>query len=182
MRAHLTTIREALAARPATRLDLAERRRALLGYLGEYIAKGITPRNTRLPWRSPVFIDDDGAICAVGYLIERSVGRSLAERIAAAHPFDFLEEIAAAMPAVRAWIDSSGFTLEELASIQPGYEGPLVERWTTWDLQAKRPRDGAYQDMVQGVTTRGTFANGQMEGAWTRVDGKGNVIGSGEMK
>lgn len=68
-----------------------------LGYLDDYIAHGVTPTNAHLPWRTAVFIDDAGAICAVGYLIERSAGRALAERIAAEHRYDFLEDIAAAI-------------------------------------------------------------------------------------
>ncbi|HEX8112366.1 MAG TPA: hypothetical protein VF516_31765 [Kofleriaceae bacterium] len=82
MKVHLEFVRAWLAARPATRPELAARRAELLGYLDDYIANGVTPRNTHLPWRSAVFIDDAGAICAVGYLIERSVGRALPERIA----------------------------------------------------------------------------------------------------
>src|SRR5262245_56341 len=71
---HLEHARARLAAAPPTRPELAARRGELLGYLGDYIAKGVTPHNTRLPWRTPVFIDDFDNICAVGYLIERSVG------------------------------------------------------------------------------------------------------------
>ena len=96
MQTHLRYARAWLAGRPATRPELAARRAQLLGYLGDYIARGSTPENQALPWRSPVFIDDDNRICAVGYLIERSVGRGLAERIARAHRYDFLEGVAPA--------------------------------------------------------------------------------------
>jgi hypothetical protein len=116
MTVHLEFVRAWLATRAATRPELAARRAELLGYLDDYIARGATPVNAHLPWRTAVFIDDAGAICAVGYLIERSVGRALADRIAAAHRYDFLEDIAAAMPEVDAWIGSSGFTLDELAT------------------------------------------------------------------
>src|SRR5690242_1329299 len=77
MQLHLKYVRGLLADAPPTRPDLAERRAELLGYLDEYIAKGITPHNTYLPYRNPVFIDRDHHICAVGYLIERSAGRAL---------------------------------------------------------------------------------------------------------
>src|SRR5262249_18816629 len=96
MHTHLVYVRAWLAARPATRPELAAHRAELLGYLDDYIAHGTTPQNTHLGWRSPVFIDDDGTICAVGYLIERSVGRDVAERIAAKHRYDHLEDIAEA--------------------------------------------------------------------------------------
>ena len=184
MRTHLEHVRARLAAAPATRPALAARRAELLGYLGDYIAKGTTPQNTRMPWRSPVFIDDFGNVCAVGYLIERSAGRALPERIARLHRFDFLEDIAAAMPEVSGWIAASGFTLEELASIQPGYEAPMAEQWSRWDLAGKvRPKDGAYGSELatSGIRTKGTFAHGQMQGAWTRTDRKGRVLGKGEL-
>ncbi len=179
MRTHLQYIRAQLAAKPATRPELAARRAELLAYLDDYVAKGTTPVNTRVPWRTPVFIDDFGTICAVGYLIERSVGRELPERIATTHRHAFLEDIAAAVPEVRAWVEGSGLTLEELASIQPGYEEPMVESWGRWTIAATR--DGAYSDEVQNGTTAGAFRKGRMAGAWTRRDAAGRVIGTGEL-
>lgn len=179
MTLHLAHVRELLAGRPATRPELATRRAELLGYLDDYIAKGITPANTHLPWRSPVFIDDSGAICAVGYLIERSVGRALPERIAREQRYEFLEDIAANMPEVSAWIASSGFTLEELASIQPAYSEPEARTWVTWNLREHPRPDGAYDD---GNGTKGTFRRNRMEGAWTVTSKDGIVVGKGTMK
>lgn len=176
MHAHLVYVRGMLASRAPTSPALAARRTELLGYLGDYIAKGTTPINTYLPWRSPVFIDRDGNVCAVGYLIERSVGRAAAEQIARAHRFEFLEDIAAAEPSVRAWIASSGFTLDELASIQPAYEEPAVMTWGTWDL-VKHPRHGAYSR--DGAT--GQFVRNKMEGAWTVTTEEGALVGRGEL-
>lgn len=176
MHTHLGYVRALLASRPATATDRAARRTELLGYLDDYIARGITPRNEALPWRSPVFIDDDGNICAVGYLIERSVGRGVAERIARRHRYDFLEDIAAAMPEVRAWVAASGFTLEELASIQPGYEQPAVEDWVRWNVEVLPPPDGAYRDKI----TTGAWRGRRMEGAWTRTSGD-VVVGRGAL-
>lgn len=178
MATHLTYVRAWLGARPATRPELAEARARMLSYLDEYIAKGTTPKNTRLPWRSPVFIDEHGNICAVGYLIERSAGRAVAEQIAAAHRHDFLEDIAAARPAVRAWIEASGLSLEELASIQPGYEGsdrPEAEQWVPGRLASAGGEEGS------SWNERGRLRRGQMHGAWTRSDDKGKVLGAGRL-
>jgi hypothetical protein len=177
MATHLVHVRKLLASRAATKPELEARRAELLGYLDDYIAKGITPANTHLPWRSPVFIDDAGAICAVGYLIERSVGRALPERIAAEQRYEFLEDIATNMPEVSAWIASSGFTLEELASIQPAYSEPEANTWVTWNLVEHPRPDGAYKD----GNTRGTFARNRMEGAWTVTSEGGVVVGKGTM-
>ncbi|HEY5938534.1 MAG TPA: hypothetical protein VIU61_27975, partial [Kofleriaceae bacterium] len=178
MKLHLAHVRKLLAERPATKPELEARRTELLGYLDDYIAKGITPANTHLPWRSPVFIDDAGAICAVGYLIERSVGRALPERIAREQRYEFLEDIAANMPEVSAWIASSGLTLEELASIQPAYSEPEARTWVTWNLREHPRIDGAYDE--NGMT--GTFRNNVMEGAWTMTNKDGVVVGKGTMK
>jgi hypothetical protein len=182
MREHLLAIRAKLGASKATKPELEPVRARLLAHLDDYIAKGTTPKNEHLRWRTPVFIDDHGTICAVGYLIEKSVGRAVAESIASTHRYRYLEEIAADLPAVRAWIEQSGFTLDELASIQPGYMGPDVlqwkpERFAEYDHETnkpKRPPNGTYSK----DGTVGAFKNGLMEGTWTktvdeRVRGKG---------
>ena len=166
MRVHLEYVHDLLAARAATRPELAPRRTELLGYLADYIAKGTTPQNSYVPWRSPVFIDRAGQICAVGYLIERSVGRALPEAIARRHRLAYLEDIAAAEPEVVAWVERSGFTLEELASIQPGYEGPEVMHAHGWELA--KVTDGPYTLDQDGTTLTGRFANKQMTGTWVR--------------
>lgn len=176
MRVHLEYVHDLLAAGAPTRPERARRRGELLGYLDDYIAKGITPVNSYVPWRNPVFIDRDGNICAVGYLIERSAGRALAETIAATHRLDYLEDIAAAMPEVAAWVDDSGFTLAELASIQPGYEGPEVEHVDGW--AAAELVDGPYELRQGEVAVTGAFANKQMVGAWKRTRGD-VVLGKG---
>jgi len=184
MAVHLAEVRAWLAARPPTRPELAARRAEMLGYLDDYITRGSTPRNTHLPWRTPVFIDDDGRICAVGYLIERSVGRTLPERIAAEHRYDVLEDIAAAIPEVAAWIGASGLTLDELASIQPAYVSPNVDAWRSWDLSANPPPDGHYvstDDDDNSHETIGTFTHRAMQGVWTVRDRQGVVLGTGEL-
>ena len=179
MKTHLGYVRALLAAGAPTRPELAARRTELLDYLNDYIAKNITPANMDQPWRTPVFVDALGNMCAVGYLIERSVGRELVQRIAATHRFDYLEDIA--MPEVAAWVAESGFTLDELASIQPGYMAPIIETWQVWDPANGRPADGPWEVAIGGVTTNGTWQRGQMQGPWSRSDADGKVIGRGEL-
>jgi len=162
MTTHLRHVHDWLASRPATRPELAKRRASLLAAFDAYIAKGTTPKNADLPWRTPVFIDQEGTICAVGFLIQESAGRPLAEKIAKHHRYDFIEDIAAAMPEVRDWVAGSGFTLEEISSIQPAYDAPHADEWRSWDL-AKYPAH-------DGPSTRygtGEFHHNHMEGAWS---------------
>jgi hypothetical protein len=179
MHAHFAHVREWLASRPPTRPELADKRRELLGFLDDYIATGTTPSNAHLPWRTPVFIDDAGTVCAVGYLIERSSGRALAEKIASTHRYDFLEDIVSAMPEVASWANESGFTLEELASIQPGYMMPVVEGWRPWDLAKSPLPNGAYANVSETEETHGTIKDGAMEGTWTRIDAQKHEVGRG---
>jgi MORN repeat variant len=172
MHAHFTHVRGWLASRPATKPELEGRRAEILGYFDEYIAKGTTPQNAHLPWRTPVFIDDHGTICAVGYLIERSAGRPLAEKIARDHRYNVLEDIAAAMPAVRAWVESSGLTLDELASVQPGYIP--VATWNEMDLTSTPAGKSALElasDTKSG-TWRSKYPNGQRLAEGPFVDKK----------
>ena len=178
MTAHLQYVHDWLASRPATRPELAGKRKALLDALQRYVAKGTTPKNANLPWRTPVFIDEEGTICAVGYLIESSVGRALPEQIAKLHKYDFIEDIASSMPEVAQWVADSGLTLEEIASIQPAYDEPSVEGWRGWDLAKYRPKDGPSKRYGQG-----NFKRGNMQGTWQVTGGERGelVLGKGEM-
>jgi hypothetical protein len=120
-RVHLAWIEGRLRARDVSHLspELRARRAMLLDALADYRRRGEKPINEHFAGRRPRFIDDEGRICAVGYLIEVSAGRALAEHIDAHHEHDYLLDIHDA--GLDAWIASSGFTAEELASIQPGY-------------------------------------------------------------
>ena len=178
MHEHFLAAKALLEKRAATKPELQARRKQILAAFDEYIAKGTTPKNDHLPWRTPVFIDDENTICAVGYLIERTVGRGVAEKVAATHRYSYLEEIAAAMPEVATWVETSGFTLDELSTIQPGYEGPTVSHIAGWSPKQDHIEDGPYaqQDRVTGTITKG-----KMTGTWKVANSKGNVVGTGEL-
>jgi hypothetical protein len=184
MHQHLSYVRDWLASRPATRPELEKRRAEILAHFDAYIAKNTTPKNAHVPWRTPVFIDDEGTICAVGYLIQETTNPELPRRIAKAHRYDFIEDIATAMPEVAAWVASSGFTLDEIAHIQPAYSEPEVNTWRTWDLAKHQPADGLYDQL----SSRGVFKHRKMEGSWiaySRADERGGqelIVGRGEMK
>lgn len=190
MHSHFAHVRRIFGERPATKPELEAKRKEILGYFDEYIAKGTTPQNAHVPWRTPVFIDDHGTICAVGYLIERTAGRAVAEKIAHEHRYNVLEDIAAAMPEVRAWIDASGFTLEELASIQPGYT-PIMT-WDSQDLQdgpadyrpielATAERSGTFRSSYPNGArlAEGHFTDKRPNGPWRFYHPSGNLAASG---
>ena len=127
LRVHLEYVEAMLRARvSAAATDVASRMRSL-EQLRAYIERGEFPRNHTVQGRRPHFIDEDGRICAVGYLIEQTGGRAAAEQINAKHEWDFIRDIGG----IEAWAEKLGLTVADLAMIQPSYE---------WERPAPSPR------------------------------------------
>lgn len=104
-------------------VTVRQNRGHLLNLLKDYREAGRFPSNYGYPnERKPCFIDRDGAICAVGYLIEQTSGRALAEKINIMHQYDYIHDMD--MPELDEWIAQSGFSAEEFAMIQPTYYQP----------------------------------------------------------
>jgi hypothetical protein len=119
----LTRMISWLRERTPRTISAADRtaRAQALARLEEYRVAGFFPLNEQHPneW-APAFIDSRGAICAVGYLIEQSEGRAVAERINARFHDATIEQIDD--PALDAWISRSGLTRDEVIAIQePGW-------------------------------------------------------------
>ena len=72
--------------------------------------------------RKPCFIDKDGTICAVGYLVQQTAGQQMAEEINSL--FKYSEVYEMDISVLEDWVASSGLTLEEVATIQPKYGPP----------------------------------------------------------
>lgn len=121
LKTHLAYVEGLLRARDVSDLtpEQQERRRALLDRLRAYWETGVFPRNTERPGRTPVFIDEEGRLCAVGYLIAESEGLEAAEKIDERFHLAYVEEIDA--PMLEEWAEAHGFTRHELAMIQPMY-------------------------------------------------------------
>jgi hypothetical protein len=119
---HLHRVREHLAQRTPVGLGplALSQRRALLDALDSYADRGIFPVNDIVPGRSPVFIDPLGNACAVGHLMIASGHGALAEHISAEMNLAYVHDIA--LPEVAAWAAMNGFTIDELAWIQPTYD------------------------------------------------------------
>ena len=99
---------------------LREKRKQLLDLLHDYCTAGVFPRNYDYKeTREPCFIDKDNKICAVGYLIEKTMGRPIAENINSKHKYERILEMND--NTVDGWIETSGLTKEECAMIQPTY-------------------------------------------------------------
>ncbi len=127
LQTHLEYVETMLRAKDVSHLPkaLQVRRAMLLEKLREYRLAGCFPTNIAYKERRPCFIDAAGTICAVGYLIEQTAGRTLAERINATHQYDFLADIH--IPELAAWVSASGLTARECAMIQPSYGPPRID-------------------------------------------------------
>ncbi len=120
--AHLAEVEAALRARPTPHLggEQREARVALLDALRAYREAGAFPRNTEVPGRSPVFVDDRGVHCAVGHLLhitgEEEIVHAIRTTRNLARLPDLLDE-----PGLPAWLEAHGLAPEEAAWIQPAY-------------------------------------------------------------
>ncbi|HYE95191.1 MAG TPA: hypothetical protein VD962_03210, partial [Rubricoccaceae bacterium] len=122
IRTHLAYVERLLRARDVRHLSPALRaaRARNLDRLHAYWTAGVFPRNTVEPhFRTPVFIDEAGRICAMGFLFEQDAGRAAAERINERFQTALLGEIEDA--ALADWLATSGLTAEEAAMVQPCY-------------------------------------------------------------
>ncbi|MCS6934068.1 MAG: T9SS type A sorting domain-containing protein [Chitinophagales bacterium] len=140
--AHLTLVEMTLRNRSTATLTEAQKqnRLRLLDELRGYYKAGIYPINDYLPYKNPIFIDRRGTHCAVGYLMLRSGYGELAKRIDANEKFAYVHQIKTR--GVEAWAYIHGFTVDELAWIQPAYPASMP----TYDL------DGGLNGVVNVVT------------------------------
>jgi hypothetical protein len=176
IRTHLAYVERLLRSRPTEHLSPAQRaaRARHLDRLHDYWTRGVFPRNDRFPdRRQPTFIDSAGRICAVGYLIEQSAGRAVAERINARYKYAYLHTIE--MPLLEKWIAQSGLTKHELAMIQPAYCGNLGDRacWPYENEDTDTIRPGV--EIGLALLNGGTAAlNGVL-----RLNGQSSYVSSG---
>jgi hypothetical protein len=118
---HLQYVEDLLRQKSTAYLKKKQRqkRKLVLDLLHHYWENGVFPKNYDYPGRRPCFIDCDGNICAVGYLIEQTTGREVAEKINAKHKYDYLPDMHEKL--IDEWAKEYGLTLEECAMIQPTY-------------------------------------------------------------
>lgn len=122
IRTHLEYVENLLRKRDISQLEpeLQENRRQMLDLLHFYWNEGVFPRNYDYQnERKPCFIDKDGRICAVGYLVEHTAGKVVAEAINDKYKYEAL--LAMNDPLLDDWITQCGLTKEECAMIQPTY-------------------------------------------------------------
>lgn len=119
---HLAYVEGLLRKRDVSHLSkgLQQKRRNALDLLRDYRLAGEFPKNyDHKDKRMPCFIDIKSKICAVGYLVEQTVGREVAEAINV--KFKYSEVLSMRDEVLDQWIAQSGLTKEECAMIQPAY-------------------------------------------------------------
>lgn len=126
IKTHLQYVERILRSRSVDHLSDIQKQNRLnhLENLRDYYQTGEFPHNDGHPdARRPTFISEDENICAVGYLIEQSLGREIVEKINQQYKYAYIQDID--HPMFNNWVKSSGFTIRELAMIQPMY-GPII--------------------------------------------------------
>jgi hypothetical protein len=139
IRTHLEFVEAKLRKVNTENVSLTARRNRaeLLDRLHDYWTANKFPSpSIQYEGRKPCFIDSDGTICAVGHLIEMASGRPVAEYINTKYQYEYLLEMND--PLIDNWASEHGFSLEELAQIQPTYDwerpiNPIAPGIYIWD-------------------------------------------------
>lgn len=121
IKTHLAYVEKLLKGKDISNLSKQQKknRQRCLQLLHKYWSAGIFPKNKKYDERKPCFIDDDGRICAVGYLVEQTAGRDVAEYINSKFQYANIKEME--LKELEDWVSQSGLSLEECAMIQPNY-------------------------------------------------------------
>ena len=164
--AHLLAVHAVLANREVGSLTAKQRtrRRNALDLLQAYAIARRYPLNTNHPGRRPYFVDVEGTRCAVGHLMAELGAEATVATIAERTNYGYVLNELSDYTEVAAWGAQHGFTLEELAWIQPGYTGGV--RWSIHPF-------GQGLGVEGGEVITGTHTHGQLlvAGSFTRFDG-----------
>lgn len=120
---HLQLVEQTLRDRNMDHLTAKQRANRLtaLDHLNEYWHSGAFPINDIFAHRQPIFIDKYDNFCAVGYLVKATGYESVSRKVAANTNYAYVREMN--YPELNQWAKDYGFTIDELAWIQPSY-GP----------------------------------------------------------
>lgn len=121
VRLHLEWTEKLLRSEAPEGLSAAQqaRRAELLDALNGYMRAGRYPQNTRYSWRTPIFIDDNDVFCAVGFLMKTTGEEAFCRNVRETNNLVYVREIES--PAFFEWAETNGFSVPELALIQPAY-------------------------------------------------------------
>ena len=121
IRTHLQLVEQTLRNRSTEHLSTSQKvnRLAALDQLNNYWNSGAFPVNDEYNYRTPIFIDKYDNFCAVGYLVKATGHEDVSRMIAAKTNLAYVREMN--YTELFAWANEYGFTVDELAWIQPNY-------------------------------------------------------------
>jgi len=102
-------------------LEIKQYRAEGIAALHKYWQRALYPKNNQFNYRLPLFIDDYNTACAVGYIMQGTGNVALANHIAETKNNAYVKEMVDKN--ILDWAKAYGFTVDELALIQPTY-GP----------------------------------------------------------
>jgi len=122
---HLSLVEHALRNKDISHLTAEQKKKRVEGLdiLHSYRERGIFPVNLYHSERTPYFIDHLGTACAVGQIVIETGFGEFAEQIKKENNYGYIYDLAKKYPLLTDWVHTHGFTLEELAWIQPTYGG-----------------------------------------------------------
>lgn len=118
---HLQLVEQTLRNRTTAHLNQIQKanRQYALNQLNTYWKSGGFPVNDLYNYRTPIFIDRYDNFCAVGYLIKATGHEAVSRKIAATTNMGYVRDLN--YPEFSAWANDYGFSIDELAWIQPSY-------------------------------------------------------------
>ena len=122
IKTHLAFVENLLRSRSTEHLTKKQKnnRKKMLDLLHDYRTAEAFPSNHDYEnQRRPCFIDDEGNICAVGYLVEQTAGYDAAALINEDFKYEYVMKMES--EALVEWVEQSGLSVEECAMIQPTY-------------------------------------------------------------
>ncbi|MCU0445230.1 MAG: hypothetical protein MUE85_09960 [Microscillaceae bacterium] len=130
---HIQTLQAIFSKRILPHLTPLQQQTRLqhLKVLAQYAQLRDCPRNYNKTYRTPVFIDEKGRYCAVGYLMLHSGKKNFCEAVQKTNNYIYIRQIE--NQEFSEWQQSSGLSLDELAWIQPAYS-PVV-KLVKWNPQ-----------------------------------------------
>ncbi|HTN16856.1 MAG TPA: T9SS type A sorting domain-containing protein [Chitinophagaceae bacterium] len=121
IRLHLDLVEQTLRARELPQLSTEQKanRAQCLDILHRYWQEGHFPINDRYASRTPIFIDPYNNFCAVGFLMKETGFEAVSRKISAQTNLAYVRQMQ--YPELTAWAGTYGFSVDELAWIQPAY-------------------------------------------------------------
>ncbi len=132
-----------------------KKRKDLLEKLADYAAAKQFPINKYHSTRQPYFIDPQGTHCAVGFLMAASGNEELAQQISQKYNYNYIHEMP--VKKITPWANEYGFSIDELAWIQPGY--PPTDPYTAFPNGPNATVEHIeYANNAIGLVVAGTFS------------------------